>query len=90
MKIRLTSGTTVLTGTLLDNLTTRDLVSLLPLTLKLIDYAKTEKITELPRKLITSASPAASTPAAGAIAYYAPWGNLALSYKPFARSNSLI
>jgi len=90
MKIQLTSGTTVLTGTLLDNPTVRDFVALLPLTLKLTDYAETEKISDLPRKLTTSAAPAASTPAAGAITYYAPWGNLALFYKPFARSHGLI
>jgi hypothetical protein len=90
MKIRITSGTTVLTGTLLDNPTARDFASLLPLTTILTDYAKTEKISDLPRKLTTSAAPAASTPAAGTIAYYAPWGNLAFFYKPFARSNGLI
>ncbi len=90
MKIRLTSGSAVLTGTLLDNPTARDFVSLLPLTLKLTDYAGTEKIGDLPRKLSTSAAPSASTPAAGAIAYYAPWGNLAIFYEPFARSDGLI
>lgn len=90
MKIRLTSGTAVLTGTLLDNPTARDFAALLPLTMKLTDYAGTEKISDLPRKLTTNAAPAASTPAAGAIAYYAPWGNLAIFYQPFARSTGLI
>ena len=60
------------------------------MTLKLTDYAGTEKIGYLPRKLSTSAAASASTPAAGAIAYYAPWGNLAIFYKPFAHSNGLI
>ena len=43
MKIRLKVGDTVLTATLIDSATTRDFISLLPLTLTLKDYAGTEK-----------------------------------------------
>jgi len=39
--------------TLEDNATTRDFVALLPLTLTLRDYNRTEKISDLPKKLST-------------------------------------
>ena len=63
---------------------------MLPLTLTLEDYAKTEKISNLPRKLTTEGSPAGADPSVGDIAYYAPWGNLALYYKDFGYSDGLI
>jgi hypothetical protein len=63
-----------LTATLADNQTSRDFISLLPLTLKLKDYASTEKISYLPRKLLAADAPAGSDPAVGDITYYAPWG----------------
>lgn len=83
-------GEKTLKATLQDNETTRDLLSLLPLTLTLEDYASTEKITYPPRKLSTKGAPAGSTPKTGDIAYYAPWGNLALFHKDFSYSSGLI
>jgi hypothetical protein len=64
--------------------------SLLPLTLKLDDYAATEKISYLPRKLSKDAAPDGFAPVSGDIAYYAPWGNLAIYYKDFEYSKGLI
>ncbi|RKH47889.1 hypothetical protein D7X12_01410 [Corallococcus sicarius] len=90
MKIRLTAGAKVLTGTLLDNATARDFAGLLPLTLTLTDYAATEKVSDLPRRLSTKGAPSGTTPSAGDIAYYAPWGNLALFHKGFSHSSGLI
>ena len=90
MKIRLTVGGKVMLATLLDNATARDLVSLLPLTLTLEDYASTEKISYLPRKLSTAGAPAGSDPSIGDITYYAPWGNLAIFYKDFGYASGLI
>ncbi|WPB75329.1 cyclophilin-like fold protein [Archangium violaceum] len=90
MKIRLTIGETVLTATLHDNATARDFAALLPLTLTLTDYAATEKISDLPRKLSTKGAPAGSGGKAGAITYYAPWGNLALFHKDFGPASGLI
>jgi hypothetical protein len=90
MKIRLTIGETILTATLHDNATARDFAALLPLALTLTDYAATEKISYLPRKLSTKGAPASSGGTAGAITYYAPWGNLALFYKDFGPANGLI
>jgi hypothetical protein len=88
--IRLTINTKAMTASLSDNATTRDFLSLLPTTLTLEDYAATEKITYLPRKLSTAGAPAGSVPSVGDLAYYAPWGNLAISYRDFRYSKGLI
>jgi hypothetical protein len=90
MKISITIGDKVVTSTLTDSEAARDFVSLLPLTLTLEDYAKTEKISYLPRKLSTTGAPAGSDPAVGDIAYYPPWGNLAIYYRDFGYSNGLV
>ncbi len=89
-KIRMIVDGQAIAATLTDNPTTRDFISRLPLTLTLGDYADTEKIVYLDRKLSTAGAPAGSTPTAGTIAYYAPWGNLAFFYKDFAYSRGLI
>jgi hypothetical protein len=90
MQIHLTIQEKVLTATLHDTPTARDFASMLPLTLTLEDYAKTEKISDLPRKLTAEGSPAGADPSVGDIAYYAPWGNLALYYNDFRYSDGLI
>ena len=90
MKIRLTIAGKSTTATLLDNATARDFVALRPLTLKLDDYASTEKIAYLPKKLSTQGAPAGVDPDAGDITYYAPWGNLAIFYRDFGYSAGLI
>jgi hypothetical protein len=90
MKIRITIGEKVVTATLTDGEAARDFVSLLPLTLVLEDYNRTEKVSNLPRKLSTTGAPAGSDPDVGDIAYYAPWGNLAIYYKDFGYSGGLV
>ena len=90
VNIQMKIGEQVMTATLIDNETTHDFLRLLPLTLMLEDYANTEKISYLPRKLSTAGAPAGSTPKTGNITYYAPWGNLALFYKDFSYSSGLI
>jgi hypothetical protein len=70
MKIRMDVEGTVITATLDDNATSRDFVSLLPLTLTLQDYAATEKISDPPRKLSTAGAPPGSDPSIGDISYY--------------------
>ena len=90
MKIRLKVGDTVLTATLIDSATTRDFISLLPLTLTLKDYAGTEKISDLPKRLSTESAPSGSDPSVGDITYYAPWGNLAIFYRDFVYSSGLV
>ena len=90
MKIRMIVEGITLTATLDDNRTAKDLFAQLPMTLKLEDYASTEKISYLPRKLSTQGAPPGCDPSVGAIAYYAPWGNLALFYRDFGYSNGLV
>ena len=90
VKIRIVAEGAVLTATLDDNPTARDFAALLPLQLTLEDYAATEKISDLPRRLSVAEAPAGTTPSAGDIAYYAPWGNLALFHQPFRYSEGLV
>jgi hypothetical protein len=90
MKIRIKVGDTTLTGTLEDNATSRDFVSLLPLKLTLKNYGATEKISDLPGRLSTKGAPAGCDPDVGDITYYAPWGNLAIFRKDFRYSDGLI
>jgi hypothetical protein len=90
MKIRVDVEGRAVTATLDDNETARDFVSLLPLTLTLKDYAETEKISDLPRRLSTKGAPPGIDPSIGDITYYSPWGNLALFYKKGHYSNGLV
>ena len=90
MKISLKVGDTALTATLIDSATTRDFISLLPLNLTLQDYAGTEKISDLPKRLSTEGAPSGSNPSVGDITYYAPWGNLAIFHKDFRYSSGLV
>jgi hypothetical protein len=90
MKIKITVGRKVVTASLADSEAARDLVSLLPLTLTLEDYAGTEKISDLPRRLSTKGAPSGSDPSVGDIAYYVPWGNLAIYYRDFGYSSGLV
>lgn len=90
MKVRLKVEDKVITATLNDSETAWDFISLLPLTITLEDYAKTEKIFYLPKKLSTKDAPSGSDPSVGDIAYYAPWGNLALFYRDAGYANGLV
>jgi hypothetical protein len=90
MKIRVRINGNEIAATLIDNATSRDFVSLLPLKLKLEDYGETEKISYLPRKLATEGAPPGSDPSAGDVSYYAPWGNLALFRRDFRYFSGLI
>ena len=60
------------------------------MTLTLVDYASTEKISDLPRRLSTKGAPSGITPKVGDVTYYAPWGNLAIFHKDFRHSNGLV
>jgi hypothetical protein len=90
MKVRVDIEGTAITATLLDTATSRDFVSLLPLTLTLKDYAATEKISDLPRRLATEGAPPGSDPSIGDVAYYSPWGNLALFYRDSGYARGLV
>jgi len=73
-----------------DHAAARDFAALLPIELALSDYNRTEKIADLPKRLSVEESPAGIKPAAGDIAYYAPWGNLAIFYRDFGYSRGLV
>ncbi|MGH9259471.1 MAG: cyclophilin-like fold protein [Acidimicrobiales bacterium] len=62
-----------------DNPTTRDFVSLLPLTVAFEEFNGREKISYLPRELNTEGSPG-HDPEDGDLIYFAPWGNLGFYY----------
>lgn len=90
MRIRIITADRTLTAVLEDNETARDFAALLPLGLTFDDFNRTEKIADLPRKLSTTGAPDRADPAAGDIAYYAPWGNLAIYYRDFSYSPGLV
>ena len=73
-----------------DNAVTRDLMSILPLTLQFSDHNRVEKIAYPPRKLKTSGAPFGLKPAVGDFALYAPWGNLVVYYREFQSSSDLV
>ncbi|WP_323816294.1 cyclophilin-like fold protein [Cellvibrio sp. NN19] len=89
-KICITTEGQKIFGVLNDSAASRDFLSLLPLTLTLEDYSKTEKISDLPKRLSTQDAPAGFKPKAGDITFYAPWGNLAIFYRDFSYASGLI
>ncbi len=77
MKIRIDVDGKVVTASLEESAASREFAALLPLSLTLTDYARIERIANLPRKLTIEGTTAGPVKA-GDIAYYAPWGNLAI------------
>lgn len=75
---------------LLSNTAARRLTERMPLEVTFEDYGSTERIAYLKGKLDISGAPDSCTPVAGDIAYYAPWGNLAVFVKPFRQSEGLV
>ncbi|BCQ28176.1 hypothetical protein NK8_63650 (plasmid) [Caballeronia sp. NK8] len=90
VKIRFVLNGTLVTGRLDDNATSRDFVAMLPLPLRLVDFAATEKIAYLPRRLNTDGTPSGIVPYAGDVTYYEPWGNIAVFHKDFRHSPGLV
>ena len=90
MRIRLDVEGTAMVATLEDTAVARDFAALLPLELSLDDYASTERIADLPRKLSIAGAPAGTNAHAGDISYYAPWGNLALFYRNSGNAKGLV
>jgi hypothetical protein len=54
------------------------------------EYAGTEKISNLPKRLSKDDAPSGSKPSVGDFTYYSPWGNLAIFYRDFGFANGLI
>lgn len=87
-KVRIQSGSNEAIIALHDNPVSRDFASQLPLDVTFEDYAGTEKITHLPRKLQTNGGVNGSQ-VEGDFTYYAPWGNLAVFYKGYGKASGL-
>ncbi|ASR10597.1 MULTISPECIES: cyclophilin-like fold protein [Rhizobium] len=83
VRIRIGFNNLILTATLSDNPTARDLASMLPLNLTIEDYGRNEKIVHLPRKLTEEGSGAFGNEQPGDLCYFKPWGNLALFYADY-------
>lgn len=90
MKIKFIYNGVAVTGSLEDNAASREFIAMLPLTVKLEDYGSTEKIAWLPAKLSQADKREAIVPRTGDIAYYAPWGNLAIFREDFRHSPGLV
>jgi hypothetical protein len=90
VKINIRIGDRSIPATLNESKAAQDFASLLPLSLTLEEYASTEKISELPKRLSTEGAPPGFDPSAGDITYYAPWGNLAIFYRDFSYSDGLV
>jgi hypothetical protein len=89
-RISLTVGGTEHRATLRDSPAGRDFAALLPLSLTLRDFHDTEKISDLPARLSTAEAPAGAAAEVGDIAFYAPWGNLAIFYRASGYAQGLI
>jgi hypothetical protein len=78
--VRFTSASTSVDVTIgEDNPTVRDLLSRVPLTIELEEYAGREKISYFDPKLEVQGSPG-SDPKDGDLIYFVPWGNLGFYY----------
>jgi len=90
IKIVLKIGSEAFAATLHNNPTSQSLIAQMPFTTEMKDYAGIEKIFYPPGKLSTKGAPAGMQPSAGDIAYYAPWGDVAVFYNDFSYSKGLI
>ena len=80
MKINIKLGDKVVTATLMDSKTTRDFVSLLPLTLTMNDLFGREKFAHLP-KAISKEGERTKTYEVGDIIYWSPGSDVAIFYR---------
>jgi hypothetical protein len=90
MRISITAADQTFTAVLEDSEAARDFAALLPIELTLSDYNRTEKIADLPKRLSTAGASDGVDPTVGDIAYFAPWGNLAIFYRDFSYSRGLV
>lgn len=75
---------------LVDNATTRDLVSLLPLDLTIEDFSSNEKLAHLPRRLDETGRLPITGEAPGDLCYFRGWGNLAFFHSGYRYRDDLI
>src|SRR6266699_7221677 len=80
MKIRLKIDDKVITATLNDSKTTRDFISLLPLTLTMNDLFRREKFAHLPRAILEEGK-RSHTYEVGQVVYWSPGPDVAIFYR---------
>jgi hypothetical protein len=80
MKIRIKTDDRAITATLIDSETTKDFVSLLPLTLTMNDLFGREKFAHLPRA-ISEGGKRARTYEIGDVIYWSPGPDVAMYYR---------
>jgi hypothetical protein len=80
MKIRITVNSKIITATLIDGETTRDFISLLPLTLTMNDLFGREKFGHLPRA-ISEGGERTRTYEVGDVIYWSPGPDVAMFYR---------
>ena len=90
MRITLSTLSASIDADLHDSGAGADFAALLPLTVQLTDFNGTEQIADLPRRLNITGEPLSAAATADTIAYYAPWGNLAIFYRDFPSSRGLV
>ena len=90
IKIRIIKDSTETVFLMENNAAVRDFMALLPITLNLSDYNRTEKVSGLPSKLSTEGLPSGYDPDVGDICLYAPWGNLCIFYRDFEYAGGLV
>ena len=86
-RVRFAVGDAEIIVRVADNPTSRDFVSMLPLTLSFRDFNAMEKIGDLPRRLTTEGS-TGRAPANGDLICFVPWGNLGFFYDAARRDAS--
>jgi hypothetical protein len=90
MRLRCRFSDQDFTYRLLDNATSRDLVSLLPLDLTISDFSTNEKIAHLPRRLDEGGHVPFDDEAPGDLCYFLGWGNLAFFHGGYTYRGDLI
>src|SRR5215204_1707656 len=86
-RVRFAVGDAEIIVRVADNPTSRDFVSMLPLTLSFRDFNAMEKIGDLPRRLTTQGS-TGGPPANGDLICFVPWGNIGFFYDAARRDVS--
>lgn len=89
-KVRLTFGENEAMIRLVDNATTRDFVSRLPITQSFEDFNSIEKICRLPDALSVEGVEQGVDPIVADITLYVPWNTLVFYYKDFGYHKDLI
>lgn len=90
MRIRCTFSDREFTYALQDSITTRDLISVLPLELIVNDFSTNEKIAYLPRRLNEGGLVDYSDEAPGDLCYFLGWGSLAFFHDDYHYRSDLI